>query len=135
MAIKLSVAVRNAKLNAIESVAGASAVMKIRSGVVPASAADADAGSVLSTVQLPADWMADAANGVKNMSGVWQDLLADAAGVASYFRIYDTTGAVCHIQGTCMLAGAGGDMTLDNVVFSFGQPFTVQTFSLTEGNA
>lgn len=68
MAIKMSVATRNARLEAVESAIGASAVVKIRTGAVPGNIADADAGSVLATVALPADWMAAAAGGVKALA-------------------------------------------------------------------
>jgi len=73
MAVKLSVVVRNAKLDAIETAIGASAVLKIRSGAVPTNITDADAGTVLATVNLPSDWLLAAASGVKAKSGTWQD--------------------------------------------------------------
>lgn len=60
MAIQLSVATRNAMLDAIETAIGASAIMKIRTGAVPASCATADAGAVVATLNLPADYMRDA---------------------------------------------------------------------------
>ena len=57
MAIQLSVVVRNARLDAIETAIGASAILKVRTGAVPANCAAADSGTVLATVNLPADWM------------------------------------------------------------------------------
>lgn len=135
MALQQSVAVRNAKLDAIETAVGASAVLKIRSGAAPASCATADAGTVLATLSLPADWMAAANAGTKAMSGTWQDTSADAAGTAAHFRIYASDGTTCHMQGTISATGGGGDMTLDNIVFAAGQAFSITGFTITAGNA
>lgn len=135
MAIQFSVAVRNARLDAIETAIGASAIMRIRTGAAPASCATADSGTVLATLNLPADWMAEAASGSKSMSGTWQDASADASGTAGHFRIYDSTGTTCHLQGTVTATGGGGDLQVDNVNFAVGQSFTVTSFTLTDGNA
>lgn len=135
MAIQFSIAVRNARLDAIETAIGASPIMRIRTGAAPASCATADSGTVLATLNLPADWMADAASGSKSMSGTWQDASADASGVAGHFRIYDASGTTCHLQGTVTATGGGGDLQVDNVNFATGQSFTVTSFTLTDGNA
>lgn len=76
--IQLSVTVRNARLDAIETAIGTSAILKIRTGSPPANCAASDTGTVLATVNLPSDWMAAAANGSKDLSGTWQDSSADA---------------------------------------------------------
>ena len=65
MAVQLSIAARNARLDAIETTIGASAVLKIRTGAQPATCATADSGTVLATINLPADWMAAASAGSK----------------------------------------------------------------------
>lgn len=135
MTIQLSTTVRNARLDAIESTIGASAVLKMRTGAAPANVAAADSGSVLSTVNLPSDWMAAAASGSKAKSGTWQDTSADAAGTVAHFRVYASDGTTCHMQGTVTATGGGGDMTVDNVVFAAGQSFTITGFTLTDGNA
>jgi hypothetical protein len=135
MTLQLSVAVRNARLDAVETAIGVSAMMRIRTGAAPANCAAVDTGTVLATLSLPADWMAAAASGSKAMSGTWQDLLADAAGTAGHFRLYDSAGTTCHLQGTVTATGGGGDMTLDNLVFAINQPFNVTGFTLTDGNA
>lgn len=135
MAFQLSVAARNALLDAIETATGTSAVLKIRSGSPPATCATADSGTVLATANLPSDWMAAASGGTKALSGTWQDASADAAGTAGHFRIYDTAGTTCHMQGTVTATGGGGDMTVDNVVFAAAQVFNVTSFTLTAPNA
>jgi len=135
MTAKMSVAVRNSMLDGIEGGIGVSAVLKIRTGAPPTNIADADSGSVLATVALPPDWMAAASGGSKAKSGTWQDASADAAGTAGHFRVYASDGTTQHIQGTVTATGGGGDMTLDNAVLAAGQQFTVNTFTLTAGNA
>ncbi len=135
MTVSLSVDVRNARLDAIETEIGAGAVLKIRSGAPPAGIGDPDAGTVLATVNLPSDWLAAASSGVKSKSGTWQDTSADASGTAGHFRIYAADGTTQHMQGTITASGGGGDMELNNTVLAAGQEFTVTSFSMTEGNA
>lgn len=135
MALKFSVTVRNARLDAIESAIGASPVLKIRTGSPPSGIADADSGTVLATLTLPSDWMAAASGGSKAKSGTWEDTSADADGVAGHFRLYASNGTTQHMQGTVTATGGGGDMTVDNVNFAAGQAFTITGFTLTDGNA
>jgi hypothetical protein len=135
MAVKMSVAVRNAKLDAIESAIGLTAVLKIREGAPPTNITDADAGTVLATMTLPSDWMAAASSGTKAKAGTWQDATADASGTAGHFRLYASDGTTQHMQGTVTATAGGGDLTLDNVSVSAGQQVTITTFTLTEGNA
>jgi len=135
MALQLSVTVRNARLDAIESTIGTAAKLYIRTGAAPADCATADSGTVLATLTLPSDWMAAASSGSKALSGTWQDISADATGTAAHFRIKDSGDTACHIQGTVTITGGGGDMEVDNTSFSTGQQFTVTSFTLTDGNA
>jgi len=135
MALQYSTAIRNARLDVVESTIGVSAILKIRTGAAPANCGTADSGTVLATVTLPSDWMAAASGGTKSLSGTWQDTSADATGTAAHFRIYDSGGTTCGIQGTVTLTGGGGDMTVDNTSFATGQSFSVTSFTLTAGNA
>lgn len=135
MAFQFSTGARNASLDAIETAIGTSAILRIRSGSVPANCGTADSGTVLATMNLPSDWMAAASGGSKGLSGTWQDASADAAGTAAHFRIYDSTGTTCHIQGTVTATAGGGDMTLDNVSIASGQTVTITSFTITAGGA
>lgn len=135
MAIQLSTAVRNARLDTVESTIGTSAVLKIRTGAPPADVATADSGTVLATLTLPSDWMAAASGGSKAKAGTWEDTSADATGTAAHFRVYASDGTTAHIQGTVTGTGGGGDMEVQNTSFSSGQAFTITTFTLTDANA
>lgn len=135
MAIQLSTAVRNGRLDSIETVIGTSAVLKIFSGSMPANCAAADSGTKLVEMALPSDWMAAASSGSKSKTGTWSDSSADATGTAGYFRIYASDGSTCGLQGTVTATSGGGDMELDNVSIASGQTVTVTTFTLTDANA
>lgn len=135
MAIQLSVAVRNARLDAIETTAGATAKLRLLSGAAPADCATAQSGTLLAEMTLPADYMAAAASGQKAKLGTWEDLSADADGIIGYFRIVDNAGTTCHMQGTVTTTAVGtGDMLVDNTNVTTGQAITVDTFTLTDGN-
>jgi len=134
MAVQLSVAVRNARLDQIETTIGVSALLDIRTGAQPADCAQVDSGTELEHMSLPSDWLAAAAAGAKAKSGTWSGTV-DAAGTAAHFRIKETTDTTCHMQGSITATAGGGDMELDNIVLAIGQTLTVDTFTLTDGNA
>jgi len=135
MAVQHSIAVRNARLDAIETAIGTSPILRLRTGAPPADCATADSGTVLATMTLPSDWLAAASSGSKAKSGTWQDTSADAAGTIGHYRIYDSAGTTCHEQGTVTLTGGGGDMTVDNTSVQTGQSITISSYTRTEGNA
>lgn len=135
MTVQLSTTVRNARLDQIETTIGVSAVLKIRTGAQPADCATADSGTVLATINLPSDWAAAAASGSKAKSGTWQDASADNTGTAAHWRLYASDGTTCHAQGSVTATGGGGDMTLDSTSITAAQSITINTFTLTDGNA
>lgn len=134
MAVQHSVAVRNARLDAIETAVGASPKLQFRTGAKPANCAAASSGTLLAEVTCPADWMASASAGAKALSGAWT-VAASGTGDAGHYRLMDSAGTTCHEQGTITMSGGGGDMTVDNVSIAAGQTVTVTTKTLTEGNA
>jgi len=135
MTIQFSNAVRDAQNDAIETTISTSAIMKIRTGAQPATCATADSGTVLATLNLPADWMSASSGGVKALLGTWEDASADAAGTAAHFRVYASNGTTCGMQGSVTATGGGGDLTLDNTNIASAQDVKVTSFSLTAGNA
>jgi hypothetical protein len=136
MALQLSTAVRNARLDAIESTIGVSAILRIRSGAPPANVAAAATGTVLATFALASDWAAAASAGAKALSGLpVTDSAADATGTAGHFEIVASDGTTRHVQGTVTATGGGGDMTLDNTSIAAGQAVNITGFTLTDGNA
>jgi hypothetical protein len=77
--------------------------------------------------------MAAASGGAKAKSGTWSDASADATGTAAHFRIHDSTATTCHVQGT--VGTSGTDMIVDSTAFTATQSFTINTFTITDGNA
>ena len=135
MSLQLSVDCRNARLDAVETFAGTSAILKLRTGDAPENCATADSGTVVATINLPSDWMASASSGSKAKSGTWEDASADNTGVIAHFRLYKSDGTTCVMQGTVTETGGGGDLTVDNNDVNSGQTITITGFTLTDGNA
>ena len=130
---QLSVTVRNARLDAIETAIGASPTLEIRTGAQPANCAAADSGTLLASMTLPSNWMNDASNGTKTLSGTWEDLSADNTGTAGHFHIKQ--GATCHLQGNVTATGGGGQLELSSVSISATQSVTITAFTITDANA
>ena len=139
MAQQFSVAVRNARLDAIESTIGAAPKLRFYSGAQPASCAAARTGTLLAELTLPSDWMAQAAAGSKAFAGGWSGAGAAAAGAGTnigHFAIMDAAGTTCHQQGKVGATGDGtADMTVDILSLAQGQAISVTAFTLTDGNA
>lgn len=135
MAIQLSTTVRNARLDSIETTVGTAPILEIRTGAAPADCATASSGTLLASMTLPSDWAAAASSGSKAKSGTWSDSSANATGTAAHFRLFDSGGTTCHLQGTVTATGGGGDLTLDNTSIASGQTVTITTFTLTDANA
>ncbi len=134
MTTQYSVTVRNARLDVIETTIGTTPLLVIFSGAPPANCAAANSGTALASLTLPSDWLGAASGGVKSLSGTWQDLSADASGTAGHFRIFNSAGSTCHLQGNTGVGG-GFDMQLDNTSINAGQQIVVTSFSVTAGNA
>jgi len=136
MAVQLSTGARNARLDQIETTAGTAATLEIWTGTMPANCGTTDSGTKLVTMALPSDYMNAASGGTKTKLGTWSGT-GITAGTAGYFRLKPTapTGTNAVAQGTITATAGGGDMTLDNVVIASAQVVTVNTFTLTDGNA
>jgi len=100
-------------LDEITTYAGASAELKIFSGTQPAG------GGAETTVLAELDcdvtaFAAAAAGGVLTLNGITADTAANASGVATWFRIYQTGGTVWVMDGDVSATGGNGDMQLDD---------------------
>lgn len=133
MAVQLAILTRNARLDAIETEIGTAPILKLRTGAQPANCAAADSGTVLCSITLPSDYLSAASAGAKAKLGSWSGTASGGGGTIAHFRIYDSGGSTCHVQGSVGLAS--GDMQLDNNVVADGQTITVTAFTLTDGNA
>lgn len=127
-----STAARNARLDSLETTIGTAPILRVYTGSAPSAPSDAATGTLLAEMTLPSDWMAAASGGTKALSGTWEDTSANADGTPGYFRIWDSGDTTTHIQGT---AGVGSGELDFQATFVTGQPITVTSFTLTEGNA
>ena len=111
--------------------------LRIYSGAKPATANLAPTGTLLADMTLPADAFSAASGGSGQIAklGVWEDISADAAGTAGWFRLSasgDTLvldAAFARIDGT--VAATGADLNLNNTSIAAGQTVTINTFTLT----
>ena len=131
MAVQLSTTVRNAMLDAIETDIGTTPLFELRTGAQPANCAAASTGNILVSDVLDSDWLAAASAGAKAKAGTWSSTaVGGSADTAGHGRIYRTgSPSVCDIQWD-----VSDDMTVDGTITA-GQTVTVNTFTLTAGNA
>ncbi len=130
--MKLSDSVRNARLDAIESTTGTSAVLKVFSGAEPANCAAADPSGLLVTMNLPSDWMAAASAGSKGLTGTWSGTASSGSSTSpASYRIYASNGTTCHIQGSAGVST--GELQLNGSITS-GQTVTVTAFTISDPN-
>ena len=134
MALQFSTLLRNARLDAIETYISTAPILRIYSGSKPAATTDAATGTLLAEMTLPSDWAA-AASGAKAKSGTWSDATANATGTAGYFRLLESTGTTTAVQGECTDTGGAGPMKLSTTSIVSGEPVTIVTFTITDGNA
>lgn len=138
MAVQWSTTLRNAILDAISTVIGASPHIEIWSGSVPASCATASSGTKLAKFDLGATFSDAAASGVKNIVKAASLPVATtgiANGTAGYYRIFATDDSTCHEQGTITATGGGGDMTIDNTTIASAQAVQITGFTKTAPGA
>ena len=128
MSVQMGVAVRNARLDAIETALGTAPLLKIYTGAQPADCAASAPSGLIATMTLPSNWMNDASSGTKTLNGTWS-VAASGTGTAASWRIYDSGGTVCGLQGNM------SDLVLDNTSIASGQTITITSFTITEGNA
>lgn len=135
MAVQLSIAARTARIQALLTEIGASPVLEFRSGAQPANAATARSGTVLASMNLGATPFAAVSNGSVAKNGTWQDASADATGTLGYWTLYKSDGTTVVAQGSVTATGGGGDITVASTSITAAQPFTINTFTLTDANS
>lgn len=139
MSVQLSVAVRNARLNAVETTIGTSPKLRFYTGSQPLDCATAASGTLLAELTpTNANWMEDAATGSKTIAvGVTFTGVGGATpGTIGYYRMYDSAGTTCHEQGSVTTVAVGtGDLLLDNTNIATNQNITISTWTKTDGNA
>ena len=134
MAIRLSVAARNAAANAVADLVDAgsgSGLIRIYTGTQPTSADLPPSGTLLATVTTNDPAYGSAGSGTADLV-VSPTLTATgiAAGTAGWFRMLDSTGATI-LDGSITATGGGGDMTMNTVTISVGLSLQLTAGSIT----
>lgn len=134
MAIQMAAAVRNARLDAIETATGTAAILRLYTGAQPADCATANSGTLLAQITMASDWASAAASGTKGFSNLPLTTTATTSGTAAHYRIYHSTNTTsAMMQGS--IGQGTGDLQLDNTAIATGQTINITAWTLTDGNA
>lgn len=136
MALRLSVATRNTRGNAITAAvdAGASGgTLKIYSGTIPAAPSSPPNGTELVSFTLPDPLAPAAVNGAVTWNGIAAVNVA-VGGTAGWFRVADSNGTAV-FDGTVTATGAGGDLQLDSTALVSGRLISIDSVVLTEASS
>lgn len=122
---------RDAMLDAITTHAGNAALLRIYDGSRPATGGAAT--TLLAELTCGTPFAAAAVNGVLTLGAITQDASANATGTATWFRIVKADGTTHVMDGN--VGTSGSDLNLTTTSIVSGQPVSVTSFVITEGNA
>jgi hypothetical protein len=130
MTIGMSPALRNARLDAITTAAGANAKLRLYSGTRPATGGTAT--TLLAELTCGATLAPAASGGVLTLNAITSDSSADASGTATWARLVksDNTFVMDMDVGT-----SGADLNMNSNVISAGAAVAITGATLTEANA
>jgi len=130
MTIGMSAALRNARLDAITTAAGANAKLRLYSGTRPATGGTAT--TLLAELTCAATFAPAASGGVLTLNAITSDSSADASGTATWARLVksDNTFVMDMDVGT-----TGADLNMNSNVISAGAAVAITGATLTEANA
>lgn len=129
MALAYSTTIRNAMLDVITSNVGAAGLLRIYDGTRPATGGSAT--TLLAELTGNATFAPGASGGVLTLNAITQDSSANATGTATWFRWVSSGGTFC-IDGN--VGTSGSDLNLTTTSIVAGQPVSVTSFVITEGN-
>lgn len=121
---------RDAMLDAITTHAGNAALLRIYDGSRPATAGTAT--TLLAELTCGTPFAAAAVNGVLTLGAITQDSSANSTGTATWFRIVKADGTTFVMDGN--VGTSGSDLNLTTTSIVSGQPVSVSSFVITEGN-
>ena len=127
--LKYSTTLKNARLDAITTAAGANAKLSVYSGTQPAACGTA----TTQLVQLPmnATFAPAASGGVLTLNSI-TTTNASATGTATWMRVWKNDGTTCVMDGDVSTSGAA--LNLSSTAITSGQPVSVTSFVITAGN-
>ena len=134
MAISYADALRNTRMDAITTLAGDAALIRIYSGTRPTN--EGAEGTLLAELTGDTPFAGAAVAGVLELNPIESESSAPEAGTntASWFRIYSAGAAAIVCDGSVGVTGSGADLILDSTSITAGQTVSIDTFVITEGN-
>lgn len=130
MTIAFSTAVRNARLDAIATAAGANAKLALYSGTRPATGGTVT--TKLAELTCNATFAPAASGGVLTLNAITADTSADATGTATWARLTTSGGT---FVADFDVGTSGSDINMNSTAISAGAQVAISSFTITEGNA
>lgn len=130
MALAYNSTLRNAMLDAITTRAGNAALLRIYDGSRPATGGTAT--TLLAELTCGTPFAASALAGALTLGSITQDSSANATGTATWFRIVQSDGSTHVLDGN--VGTSGSDLNLTTTSIVSGQPVSISSFVITEGN-
>jgi len=130
------VSIRNAMLDLITTRAGNGALLRIYDSTGtgrPATGGAVTTQVLLAELTCGTPFAGSAASGVLTLSSITQDSSANNSGTATWFRIVKSDGTSFVLDGN--VGSSGSDLNLTTTTIVSGQPVSVTSFTITEGNA
>lgn len=131
MALGYAVALRNAQLDEITALAGASALLRIYDGTRPATGGAAT--TLLAELTCNVTFAPAASGGDLTLNAITQDASANATGTATWFRIVQSNGTTHVLDGSVGTSGA--DLNLNSTSIVAGGTVDITSAVFTAGNA
>lgn len=131
MTIGMATNLRNARLDAITTFAGASALLRIYDGTRPATGGTAT--TLLAELTCNATFAPAASGGTLTLNAITADSAANATGTATWCRLVKSDGTTHVCDGSVSTSGA--DVNLNTVSIVTGASVSVTSAVFTEGNA
>lgn len=131
MTVGMSSALRNSRLDAITTAAGASALLRIYDGTRPATGGTAT--TLLAELTCNATFAPAASGATLTLNAITADSSANATGTATWGRIVKSDGTT-HVLD-CSVGTSGADINLNTTSIVTGASVSVTSAVFTEGNA
>lgn len=129
MALGYITTLRNAMLDLITSNIGNAGLLRIYDGTRPATGGSATTKLAELTGGTP--WASAAGSGQVAANSITSDASADNSGTATWFR-WTNSGGTAILDGN--VGTSGSDLNLTTTTIVAGQPVSVTSFVITEGN-
>lgn len=131
MAVGMVTALRNARLDAITTFAGASGKLRIYSGSRPATGGAIT--TLLAELTCNATFAPAASGGVLTLNAITQDSSADSTGTATWARIFKSDGTTIVLD--CSVGTSAADIILNTTSIVTAAAVACTSATVTEGNA